>query len=247
MGFPDVEILDVPRPLVHAGGGLVHAFVTAHFGSEVPPTGTPLEFVLGTPVAARALPAVLERLPPHVSGGRADRPSGGGHRGRRLVLVECVGARPHRWHPPVHALHRMDEGDVLVGVAPGEAERQEARARESWSRFGMLFADHHDDPRWQFSVCLDVRTLDGPEGARGRNPVWLEVLDVQPGRVRGRALCAPGETAPFTPSEDGWYDLSSLWDWRARSPSRTHRPEGSVRHHDAADGCPLCLAEAEGP
>ena len=67
-----------------------------------------------------------------------------------------------------------------------------------------------------------------PGGRSGeREHLWFAVLEIAPGRVRGRLLNAPVAIRRMTKDDVRWHDLRLLSDWTI------HRPDGPVHAGDA--------------
>lgn len=218
LGLPDVEMLRVPPSHAEAAGCLLNEFVERYLPcGELPPEGEPVELVFGAPLAWRRVEH--EFGPPTSLGGRRDR-SRGSHGGRRIALTAPRRGRRGRWGPPMAALRARARDHAILNLHADHVDRMAKRARRCWDEFGMLFVDHRESPDWSFTVNLGLRTPDTDH----REDLWFEVLEIRPGRLRGRLLSKPVERLDLATGTEDWYDLGDLVDWRVFGPDTVLRP-----------------------
>lgn len=219
LGFPDVELLRVPDELIHAGGDLLRHFVDAWLGLRLPPPLRGFELVSGRAVAWIPLSLALNTLEPGEPGSRRERRHGGSHRGKRIVLIDGTRATKGRWRVPLEALRQIPDGGV-VSLSFAEIRRKTAIAQATWGAFGMLFVDHQQDEGWEFGVQLGLGTKEGD-----MEHLWFDVLELAPGKVRGRLESEPVVIGDMRRGDVSWRNLASMSSWIIRSPDGTLTPD----------------------
>jgi hypothetical protein len=222
-GVPDLEIMDVPAPLLTAAQELVETVAGLWIQYQTPEPERPFAVGQGLEISWRPWHAAAEELPADEPGGWAYRKDEFAHTGYRAVLVA---ARPTTgaariWRSPTEVLERLTRPETTLFRSAYETRRMAALARERWSSFGMLFAGRRPSD-WRFAVKLRF----GDDAGHCEH-LWFEVSGVRPGKVHGTLISAPAYIQGMRAGDADWHDLTRLSDWRILTDFGTFDPESA--------------------
>lgn len=217
-GLPELDMVAVPADNLREAYDLVDVVADTLLSGVAPDEDRMLGVGEGLVLRAVSLEEGLPAIPERFVGGSRDR-SGemADHAGDRLLLFD---ARTDG--PPVRLLERFAEAGVVY-KSQDETERQGALSRERWSTFGQLFAMHRESS-WRFHVKVACPTR---EGGDKREHLWFEVLEMAPGRVRGRLMNDPLDVPGLKRGQAAWHSLSELTDWLIVTPAGEYDPEAA--------------------
>jgi hypothetical protein len=218
-GLPELEMVGVPADDLGEGYDLVDAVVDALLGECTPDETGRISVGEGLSVRLLALDEALAVLPEAHAGGRIDRESRRACQdGNRRVIFDA-----ELNSPPLRVLGRLAAGGVLF-KSSAETERLSALSRERWGTFGLLFALHREDP-WRFHVKMGWPRA---QERCDREHLWLEVLELRPGKVCGRLLSEPADGGGLSSGDVVWRSLEHLTDWVVVTPDGTFDPEDAA-------------------
>jgi hypothetical protein len=210
-------MMRVPASFADAAAEIIHAFVRAHLGRDLPLTGRTGASFGGHGLAWMPVTEAAADLGASEIGRIADR-LGDDHCGRRIALVESGGGGS--WRPPLALLRDFRANRGIVRYPVEESERAASLARERWSVFARLHAEHRGESGWKFDVCSWIRA-----GPLGREYLWWEVLRIEPDRVLGRLLTPAASARRWQAGAESWREFASIADWTVTTPTRTVRPD----------------------
>ncbi|MBV9462710.1 MAG: DUF2314 domain-containing protein, partial [Verrucomicrobiae bacterium] len=224
------ELLNVPARYVGAAGDLIIAAVDLLLGGGQPPLRKTIQLGKELKVAMLEWERFVFPLPLEVVGGMQSRALDSGeedlmHTGYRAAVVsqKPKGFFKKKWTLPVTVLSAIAKGDEeIFWKSPAEFERNKAVAHEKWDLFPQLYRGRRAD--WKFFVKLG-RPADSA-GTR-HEYLWFEVLELERERVRGVLRSRPEAAKKTKPSEEGWYPLDKLADWRIQTSEGEFTPENA--------------------
>jgi hypothetical protein len=139
---PELEMLEVPAPLLRPALELVDA-LAAHFVQEpLPHAGVPFEAGSGISLALVPAAEAAETLPPGVPGGPSDRR--GIPPGPRAAICAAGkrGAFRQVWVTPTDELTRLAQGDAALLLSPRVSAVRTRLAQRTWAEFAQARARH---------------------------------------------------------------------------------------------------------
>jgi hypothetical protein len=225
-GVPDLEIFQVPAPLVNAACELMETVASLWIQYQTPEPETPFAVGHGLEIAWRPWQAIVEELPQNAIGGwryRRDEFNHTGYRAALLASQPAGGLRGRVWLPPLAILERMTHPETTLFRSLYETRRMSQLARERWGSFGMLFVGRRPAD-WRFAVKL--RYGDELDGGNGEH-LWFEVNAIRPGRIQAKLVSSPMFVKELTVGELAWHDLERLSDWRVLTGFGVFDPETS--------------------
>lgn len=217
-GLPDLDMICIPSELAADAHELMHAIVDALLAGIDPDPAGRIELGEGLGLRLAPLSDALGLFPTDAAGGADDRTGElADHAGDRLVVLDG-----RRDLAPVDALVQVS-GDGTLYKSRGETERQRTLSVSRWGTFGQLFAINRGGNDWSFHVKLAYEQR--VPGAREH--LWFEVLDLKPGRIRGRLMNHPVDVPDLRVGQELWQPLERLTDWLIVTPEGSFDPEAA--------------------
>jgi hypothetical protein len=239
-GIPDVEVLGIPTNLVEGAGDLLNDFVRAHVGQSVPPRGESNGLFLDHRIGWIPVAETIAYLKPSDAGGPPDRGGPGCHDGRRVALVQRSRGGAG-WAPPLGLARAYLRGEACVRIPDAESERARRLARERWSLFARLYAEHGHDPAWEFRACVGVPSSIGNEY------LWGTVEDLLPDRFLLRLENEPRGIRGLALRDASWRTLDQVADWSILDPKGGVGPATVRRIRRETKPCGCDAPVDEGP
>jgi hypothetical protein len=223
-GVPDLDLLDVPAPLVCAAGELLETVASLWIHYQTPEPETPFAIGQGIDISWRPWQVVAEERDHRANGGWKFRTDEWAHTGYRAVLFASqptiLPGGGKIWNTPSEVLFKLTQPETTLFRSAYETRRMASLAQERWSSFGMLFAGRRPAD-WRFAVKL---RYGDDNGSRGEH-LWFEVLGIRPGRIQARLISFPTMVHDLEIGQAGWHDLARMSDWRVLTPQGTYDPE----------------------
>lgn len=222
-GIPDLELFDVPEPLLGAACELMETVADLWIECSTPEPQVPFSVGRGLELAWRPWQAAVATLDRAAVGGWNNRGPDTAHDGYRAVLVtsKVDGWFARRWTTPTALLEKLTESQATVYKTTGETGRMTDLARERWANFGMIFASGHPAD-WRFAVKLQ---FDVEQAIGSTEHLWFDVQGIRPGEVLGKLVSTPAAVSHLVPGVSEWHRLERMSDWRIVTPEGVYSPE----------------------
>jgi hypothetical protein len=184
LGFPELEILQVPVDLLDLAPPLVEAMVDRWLTSGLPAPLTPVPITRPGPAWTWApLPRVLPLLGNGVEGTNRDRANADPVAWRAVLLPWDEAGRLTRssLDDTASILQELDEMPFAVNLSGPETDRQRLLALHHLPTFLAMVDEHRGAPGWDFRAKLEF------EGEH----LWFQVLRREHGDTVQARLCHP--------------------------------------------------------
>jgi hypothetical protein len=240
-GLPELELLEVPRPLARAGAELLNTIAACMLESMLPPAGEPLPVGPDLDVTVQPWAEVASFVTG--PGGMDDRGDGpdNPHVGVRAVVcdVEPRGTYRPLWACPTGILEQIRGGDATVFMSSRETMRQARLARGAWTTLATAFegltapllrvdatpGTPNDEPAVRFLIKAGLPASPASEGDEGeREHVWFIVRRFDADRAEAELLNQPLFVRSLRKGDVTWIDRDVVTDWSVMTPAGSFGP-----------------------